>query len=123
MDGHAYNINADIAAAQIAAKLNARKLILMTDIRGLLRDKDDESTLIPRYLEIEVTDNGAGMDQEAARRILSSGAEGKGYGLANVQERIRLYYGGECGLSIQSRQGHGTKVTLRVRPMHRTFER
>ena len=47
VDGHAYNINADIAAAQIAAKLNARKLILMTDIRGLLRDKDDESTLIP----------------------------------------------------------------------------
>lgn len=81
------------------------------------------SARLGRYLEIEVTDNGAGMDQEAARRILSSGAEGKGYGLANVQERIRLYYGGECGLSIQSRQGHGTKVTLRVRPMHRTFER
>lgn len=47
VDGHTYNINADIAAAHIAAKLNAKKLILMTDIRGLLRDKDDESTLIP----------------------------------------------------------------------------
>ncbi|HIS67982.1 MAG TPA: acetylglutamate kinase [Candidatus Gallacutalibacter stercoravium] len=45
--GEAYNINADIAAAQIAAKLGAVKLILMTDIRGLLRDKNDESTLIP----------------------------------------------------------------------------
>ena len=39
--------NADIAAAHIAAKLNAKKLILMTDIRGLLRDRNDESTLIP----------------------------------------------------------------------------
>ena len=42
-----YNINADTAAARIAAELVAEKLILMTDIRGLLRDKDDESTLIP----------------------------------------------------------------------------
>jgi acetylglutamate kinase len=45
--GAVYNINADIAAAWIAAELGAKKLILMTDIRGLLRDKDDEETLIP----------------------------------------------------------------------------
>lgn len=45
--GEVFNINADIAAAHIAAKLGALKLILMTDIRGLLRDKNDESTLIP----------------------------------------------------------------------------
>ena len=45
--GEVFNINADIAAAQIAAKIGACKLILMTDIRGLLRDKEDESTLIP----------------------------------------------------------------------------
>lgn len=46
-NGEVFNINADIAAARIAAKLDAIKLILMTDIRGLLRDKDDEDTLIP----------------------------------------------------------------------------
>jgi len=46
-DGSTYNINADTAAARIAAELGAENLILMTDIRGLLRDKDDESTLIP----------------------------------------------------------------------------
>ncbi len=46
-NGEVFNINADIAAAHIAAKLGALKLILMTDIRGLLRDKNDESTLIP----------------------------------------------------------------------------
>lgn len=45
--GEVYNINADIAAARIAAELGAMKLILMTDVCGLLRDKDDESTLIP----------------------------------------------------------------------------
>ena len=46
-DGKVYNINADLAAAQIAAKLRAKKLILMTDIRGLLRDVEDEESLIP----------------------------------------------------------------------------
>lgn len=45
-DGETYNINADIAAAQIAAALGAEKLVLMTDVRGLLRDKDDEDSLI-----------------------------------------------------------------------------
>lgn len=46
-NGEVYNINADIAAARIAAELGAEKLILMTDVRGLLHDKDDESSLIP----------------------------------------------------------------------------
>ena len=45
-DGETYNINADIAAAQIAAALGAEKLVLMTDVRGLLRDRDDEDSLI-----------------------------------------------------------------------------
>lgn len=45
--GDVYNINADTAAAAVASRLRAENLILMTDIRGLLRDKDDETTLIP----------------------------------------------------------------------------
>jgi acetylglutamate kinase len=42
----AYNINADTAAAKIAGELHAEALISMTDISGILRDKDDPSTLI-----------------------------------------------------------------------------
>ena len=45
--GNAYNINGDTAAAHIAGALGAERLIMMTDIAGLLRDKDDPSTLIP----------------------------------------------------------------------------
>lgn len=45
-DGRVYNINADTAAARIAAEVKAANLILMTDIVGLLEDKDDEDTLI-----------------------------------------------------------------------------
>ncbi len=43
----AYNVNADTAAAKLAVALEAEKLILLTDVRGLLRDPKDESTLIP----------------------------------------------------------------------------
>lgn len=42
-----YNINADLAAAKLAVALQAEKLILLTDVRGLLMDKDDENTLLP----------------------------------------------------------------------------
>lgn len=52
--GNTYNINADTAAARIAAELGAENLILMTDIAGLLRDKDDPSTLIPKVQVSEV---------------------------------------------------------------------
>jgi len=44
--GNAYNINGDTAAAYIAGALNAENLIMMTDIAGVLQDKDDPSTLI-----------------------------------------------------------------------------
>jgi len=46
--GNAYNINGDTAAAFIAGALGAERLIMMTDIAGILRDKEDPSTLIPR---------------------------------------------------------------------------
>ena len=45
--GNVYNINGDTAAAYIAGALNAERLIMMTDIAGILRDKDDPSSLIP----------------------------------------------------------------------------
>lgn len=54
-DGKVYNINADTAAARIASELGAENLILMTDIPGLLRDKNDETTLIPEVAVSEVS--------------------------------------------------------------------
>jgi acetylglutamate kinase len=47
-DGNIYNVNADTAAAAIAGALNAESLILMTDIRGLLENKDDPESLIKK---------------------------------------------------------------------------
>ena len=52
-EGNVYNINADTAAARIAGELRAESLISMTDISGILRDRNDPSTLIP---EIKVSE-------------------------------------------------------------------
>ncbi|MBQ7034826.1 MAG: acetylglutamate kinase, partial [Clostridia bacterium] len=46
-EGNVYNINADTAAAYIAGAMQAERLISLTDIAGILRDKDDPATLIP----------------------------------------------------------------------------
>lgn len=55
-----YNINADTAASKIAIALKAEKLVNMTDIAGLLRDRYDEATLIP---EVEVGEVQGLIDQ------------------------------------------------------------
>ncbi|MBQ7385457.1 MAG: acetylglutamate kinase [Ruminococcus sp.] len=59
--GNVYNINADTAAAFIAGKLNAERLITMTDIAGILRDKNDPSSLI------------AHIDTVGIRRLIEDG--------------------------------------------------
>ena len=54
--GNTYNINGDTAAAYIAGALGAERLIMMTDIAGILMDKDDPNTLIP-HLTVEEAEN------------------------------------------------------------------
>mgnify|MGYP003315462818 CR=1 FL=1 len=50
--GNSYNINGDTAAAYIAGALGAERLIMMTDIEGILKDKDNPDTLIP-YITVK----------------------------------------------------------------------
>ena len=53
-EGHIYNVNADTASAVIAGALGATSLILMTDIAGVLRDKNDENSLIEKIYVSEI---------------------------------------------------------------------
>ena len=55
-DGHAYNINADVAAAKLAAAIGARRLVFMSDVPGLMRDPNDPETLISSLHIDEVLD-------------------------------------------------------------------
>ena len=79
----AYNINADTAAAQLAVALRAEKLILLTDVRGLLRDPHDENTLIhvlhtydvPKLVAEGVISDGMLPKMECCVDAISGGVE------------------------------------------------
>jgi len=66
---------------------------------------------------IEVTDDGIGMSKEKAAQLLRKPAASVtcgGYGIYNVQQRIRVYYGNDYGLTINSKEGLGTTVIMRI---------
>lgn len=71
-------------------------------------------------LSITVADNGLGMPPEVVARLLAGEApplgssRGSGIGLKNVQDRIRLYFGPQYGVCIESEPDEGTRVTLRM---------
>lgn len=79
--------------------------------KPLVIDIKDYST--PDLHIIEVRDNGKGIPRELLPTVLLRGkGEGMGVGLSLVHERIKLLYGEEYGLSIESREGKGTKVRV-----------
>ncbi|MBQ1703149.1 MAG: acetylglutamate kinase, partial [Oscillospiraceae bacterium] len=53
-EGNVYNINGDTAAAAIAGALGAKRFVLMTDVAGIMRDKNDPETLIPEVSLSEI---------------------------------------------------------------------
>jgi two-component system sensor histidine kinase YesM len=74
--------------------------------------------LVPRdataLMVFTVEDNGVGMEAQRVSQVLSGVAASETYGLKNVNEVIRLTFGAEYGLAIESTPGSGTKVTVRM---------
>ena len=87
----------------------AHGIDVKTDGRGKLTitGKEDGDLIV-----LTVSDNGVGMNDEKAARILTE--ESKGYGVRNVNERIKLYYGEQYSLQIESKIGQGTKASIRI---------
>ena len=61
---------------------------------------------------ITVSDNGIGMPKETAEQILTGNS--KGYGVKNVNERIKHFYGEEYGITVESTEGEGTDIIIRM---------
>ena len=99
-NGVAYNINADTASARIAIALKAEKLVSMTDIAGLLRDKDDESTLIP---SVEVSE----IEGYKNQGVISGGMIPKIDGMADA-----IYQGVHEACIIDGRVPHSILLEL-----------
>lgn len=86
---------------------------LLTDRKGVITvtgeiEKSDSGTDV---VCVTVSDNGIGMDKETAENFLT--AQSKGYGARNVNDRIRLYYGDNYHLEVQSKPDAGTTITIK----------
>lgn len=81
-----------------------------TDRRGVIKVSGkmyEESKIM-----ITVSDNGIGMPKETADQILTGNS--KGYGVKNVNERIKHFYGNEYGITVESTEGEGTDIIIRM---------
>ena len=70
-------------------------------------------------IRLTVRDNGVGMSKEELAKVQENIEKPcqeteKGFGLANVNERIKMAYGPAFGLSIESEKGKGTRVSVRI---------
>jgi two-component system sensor histidine kinase YesM len=101
-------------------KLLLQPLVENALIHGIADLEEKGSVLVTGRLEgeeiiIEVADNGAGMDEERAAEILQGEfEEKKGFGLKNVNERIKLYFGEQYGIKVFSQKNVGTIVEIRI---------
>lgn len=104
-------------------KLTLQPIIENAIIHGIQKNKDRSGRITIQVKKIEeniifiIIDNGIGMDKEIIEKVLNnmpSGKEGS-YGLHNVNERIKLYFGNEYGISIYSEESKGTKVELKIK--------
>ncbi len=81
-----------------------------TDRRGVI--KVSGKMYEQSKIMITVSDNGIGMPKETADQILTGNS--KGYGVKNVNERIKHFYGDEYGITVESTEGEGTDIIIRM---------
>jgi two-component system sensor histidine kinase YesM len=101
-------------------KLILQPFIENSIIHGMYNE-ERELTIIVRayfiedYVELSIIDNGMGISEEKLKTLLDKEApEQKGYGISNVDKRIKMYFGESFGVSFSSTVGVGTSVTLKI---------
>lgn len=106
-------------------KLTLQPVVENAIIHGIQKNKDRSGLILIEARKEEediiftITDNGVGMDSEVVEKVLSNLPTGKegSYGLYNVNERIKLYFGQQYGITIHSEKGIGTKVEIKIKAM------
>lgn len=108
--GNSYNINGDYAAAAIASSLNAEKLILITDVKGVYRDINDKNSLISSLTLDEIQKY---IDEEVIREGMIPKMECATYAIKNNVQAIHLIDGKvehSLLLEVFTPQGIGTMI-------------
>ena len=97
--GNSLNVNADSVAGEIAATIKAKKLILLTDVPGVLRDPDDLTTLIVRTTPLE-------LQELIAKKVIGAGM------IPKVEAGLRAAEGGVTAHIIDGRKPHSILLEL-----------
>ena len=105
-------------------KIILQPLVENSIMHGILEKEDSRgeikisSELKDNKIYITIEDDGVGMSQNQIENLLEETNEvrhgGSGYGVKNINERIKLYYGAEYGLVFESRENKGTTVTVSI---------
>ncbi len=107
-------------------KLVLQPIVENSIFHGILENRNQSEGIIKitgRFEEdtivISVQDNGVGMTKEKADELLTSEGTDKihGYGIGNIDRRIKLYYGQQYGLTFQCNPNQGTLVEIRIPPI------
>ena len=107
-------------------KICLQPLVENAIYHGIL-EKDSEAGTIRieahrelSYLYLTIRDDGVGMDEATMHGLLEKPTDlHGGYGVYNVQERIKINYGSDCGISYESTPGDGTTATLKLKMDYR----
>lgn len=116
-----YNIQEDCLSNELP-KLILQPIVENSIIYGVEDGTENLKIQINAYkkednLLIEVIDNGPGMDSHIMENILRQSSDSHKFskvGLNNVNQRIKLYFGSEFGLTIKSKREEGTKITITI---------
>ncbi|MFT4144711.1 MAG: histidine kinase [Mobilitalea sp.] len=128
----ALNISSYLYKQEIP-KMTLQPIVENAIYHGIEELAEDSSIYIKAFIEdennfiIEITDSGQGMNQETidqihkkiAGEIESGGGSGNGIGLKNVQDRIRISFGSQYGISLYSREKCYTKVVVKLPITHK----
>ena len=120
---YTFDVDADILERKILKNL-LQPLVENALIHGIMPLESGGVLRVGGRIEegkilLTIADNGAGMDRDVLAHLLSDETVDKpgGYGLKNVQNRIRLFFGDDYGMRMESTPGRGTTVTLTI-PEH-----
>ncbi len=112
----------ELLLEQHIIKIVLQPIVENAILHGIFEKEEERGTITihgelnGRVITLQITDDGVGMSEEQVAGLLTGSLQPKrsGYGLKNINERLRIHYGEAYGLSFESNPGAGTTVIVKI---------